>query len=74
MACEICGCPKVRWLCVRVVAEEFRCTPKAVRRLILKGEIDGVRFGKDWRIDHESLDEYVKRESVRFPSERKPPG
>jgi excisionase family DNA binding protein len=51
---------------VRTVAEQFKCTPKVVRRLIREGEIDGLRFGGDWRVDHQSLDEYVRKESVRF--------
>ena len=66
MACRICGCPEERWLRVSTVAEQFGCDPKSVRRLIKKGEIDGVRFGWEWRVDHESLDQYVRRDSVRF--------
>jgi len=66
MACPICGCPEVRWLRVSTVARQFGCDPKRVRRLIKRGDIDGVRFGRQWRVDHESLDEYVRRDSVRF--------
>ena len=66
MECLVCGCPKLRWLTVRAVAQRFKCTPKLVRRLIKNGEIEGVRIGNRWRIDHQSLDDYVCRESVRF--------
>ncbi len=66
MVCEICGCPSARWLRVSTVARHFKCSPKKVRRLIKRGEIDGVRFGGEWRVDHESLDEYVRKDSVRF--------
>ncbi len=66
MACKICGCPEVRWLRVSTVAAQFKCDPKRVRRMIKRGDIDGVRFGGQWRVDHRSLDEYVRRDSVRF--------
>ncbi len=66
MACPICGCPQQRWLRVATVAEQFGRDPKSVRRLIKKGLIEGVRFGRQWRIDHESLDEFVRTYSVRF--------
>jgi len=64
--CEICGCPKDKWLPVTLVARRFRCTPKKVRRLIKSGELDGVRFGGVWRVDHQSLDDYILRDSIRF--------
>jgi len=66
MACQICGCPEVRWLRVSTVAEQFKCSSKVVRRLVRTGAVEGVRFGGDWRVDHQSLDDYVRRESVRF--------
>lgn len=66
MVCEICGCPTARWLRVGTVARQFKCSAKKVRRLIKRGELDGVRFGGQWRVDHESLDEYVREDSVRF--------
>ncbi|MFO7955886.1 MAG: helix-turn-helix domain-containing protein [Candidatus Brocadiia bacterium] len=66
MACEICGCPEERWLRVSTVARQFRCSTKRVRRLIKRGEIDGVLFGGEWRVDHRSLDDYVRKDSVRF--------
>ena len=66
MACEICGCPEVRWLRTATVAAQLECNPRTVRRMILRGEVDGVRFGGEWRVDHESLDNYVSKDSVRF--------
>ncbi|MHC5034101.1 MAG: helix-turn-helix domain-containing protein [Planctomycetota bacterium] len=71
MNCEMCGCPAVKWLRVGTVARQFECSPKLVRRLIKRGEIEGVRFGGEWRIDHASLDDYVRKDSVRFSV---PPG
>ena len=69
MACKICGCPPVRWLRVRTVARQFGCSAKQVRRLIKRGEIDGVLFGGQWRVDHQTLDEYVRKDSVRFSAQ-----
>ncbi len=66
MPCRICGCPEVRWLTVATVARQFKCSRKLVRRLIKTGEIEGVMFGGIWRVDHASLDDYVRKDSVRF--------
>jgi excisionase family DNA binding protein len=65
MACKICGCPEVRWLRVGTVAEQFKCSRKLVRRLLKAGQIEGVLFGGEWRIDHQSLDDYVLKDSLR---------
>ena len=66
--CPMCGCPAVRWLRVGTVARQFGVSEKRVRRLLKAGAVDGVLFGGQWRIDHESLDHYVVRDSVRFVS------
>jgi len=66
MLCEVCGCPAGRWLSVGVIATHFRCSRKRVRRLIKMGELDAMMVGREWRVDHESLDRLVRRQSVRF--------
>jgi len=63
--CDICGCPPVRWLRVRTVAGQFGCSAKKVRRMLKSGELEGVLLGGEWRIDHQALDEYICRDSVR---------
>ena len=63
MDCKICGCPDARWLRVRTVARQFRCSAKKVRRLILRGELEGLRLGGEWRVDHLSLDRFVQQHS-----------
>jgi excisionase family DNA binding protein len=65
MPCEICGCPDAKWLRVSTVAQNFKMSTKKVRRLIKRGEIEAVRFGGEWRIDHDFLDRYVREEIVR---------
>ncbi len=67
MACRICGCPEKRWLTVQQVAHQFKCSPKRVRRLIKSGRFDAVKLVREWRIDHRSLDAYVRRDSVGMP-------
>ena len=64
MRCETCGCPEGRWLRVRTVAQHFGCDPKKVRRLIHMGELEALRFGREWRVDHASLDRLVRRHSL----------
>ena len=64
MACPICGCPDVRWVRVSTVAQQFGCSEKKVRRMIKKGELEGVQFGREWRVDHRSLDRLVAGEAV----------
>jgi excisionase family DNA binding protein len=63
--CPTCGCPQTKWLHVRTVARQFRCTTRTVLRMIERGEIDATRFGRCWRIDHDSLDHYVQHGAAR---------
>lgn len=69
MICKVCGCPGTRWLRVRTVAERFGCSPKKIRRLILSGEMDAVRLGREWRIDHASVDRLVRAWSLEGQAE-----
>lgn len=61
--CSLCGCPPLVCLRVEQVAEVFAVAPMTVRRLIYSGAISARRIGRDWRIDHASLDAYVQRHS-----------
>ncbi len=66
MECAVCGCSQARWLRVNTVARAFSCSPKSVRRLLKRGELAGVRFGGEWRVDHRSLDAYIEANRVGF--------
>ena len=66
MACPVCGCPQVKWLRTATVARQFGCSRRTVLRMIERGEVDGVRFGRSWRVEHSSLDDYVRRDSRRM--------
>jgi excisionase family DNA binding protein len=67
MPCKICGCPEARWLRVSTVAEQFRCSAKKICRMLKQGDIEGVQFGREWRVDHASLDAYVRKDSTQCP-------
>ena len=64
MRCEVCGCPKVRWLRVSTVAQHFDCSSKKLRRLLKSGALEGVQIGREWRVDHESVDRLVRNYSL----------
>jgi len=64
MGCPICGCPQVRWLRISTVARHFGCSAKKVRRLLKEGALEGVRLGREWRVDHNSLDRLVRQYSL----------
>jgi len=48
-----------RWVTIKVVMEALQLKDEAVRRLILSGEIYGKKVGKEWRIDLESIEEFL---------------
>jgi excisionase family DNA binding protein len=65
MTCPTCGCPSTSWLRVSTVARQFGCTPRTVLRMIERGDIDAVPFGRGWRVDHRSLDDFLRQGTVR---------
>lgn len=38
-------------------------TIRRVRQLIETGKLKAVKFGRDWQVDKESLEEYIKKRS-----------
>jgi excisionase family DNA binding protein len=51
--------PKQPLLTVSDVAEWFQVSEAQVRHLLHCGEIPAVRFGRDWRFSHDSLERWV---------------
>ena len=43
------------YMTVREVAEELRCSPLTVYRLIASGRLAAVRLGRDLRVSREAL-------------------
>ncbi len=48
-------------LTIREVADQLGLAPKTVRKLIHGGQLRGVRLGRQWRVDEDELDLFVKR-------------
>lgn len=61
MICPVCGCPKQRkWLRVQTIARVLGCCPRTIRRMIQRGELDACKVGRDWRVEHWSLDAHIR--------------
>jgi excisionase family DNA binding protein len=48
-------------LTVRETARQLAVAPKTVRKLIKIGSLRGIRIGREWRVDQDDLDLFVKR-------------
>jgi len=48
---------------VKTVADQFALSTKKVRRLIKSGTLQGVQVGREWRIDHASVDRIVQQQA-----------
>jgi excisionase family DNA binding protein len=62
--CPTCGCPCDPWLTVKEVAAALRVSKQTVRRLLASGDLAATRFGRAWRVKHESLDDYLEAENL----------
>jgi excisionase family DNA binding protein len=51
-------------LTVREVADQLSLAPKTVRRLILSGQLRGVKLGREYRVDQDELDVFVQRRTI----------
>lgn len=45
-----------RWITIEKAGEALQMKPETVRRLILSGDIYGVKIGKEWRVDLETIE------------------
>ena len=50
-------------LSLEEVAYRLNVSVQTVRRLILNGELRGVKVGKQWRVRPEDLEDYIRRAS-----------
>ena len=60
--CPICGCRDGKWLRVRSVSEMLEVPMRTVQSWIQDGKLQAVRVGRQYRIVHESLDDFLRRE------------
>ncbi|MGB7962866.1 MAG: helix-turn-helix domain-containing protein [Propionicimonas sp.] len=51
----------VKFLKVNEVAELLRVSRMSVYRLIHAGELEAVRFGRNFRVPEAAVDEYLRR-------------
>lgn len=49
-----------RWITIEKAGEALTMKPEAVRRLILAGDIYGVKVGKEWRVDLETIERLLE--------------
>jgi excisionase family DNA binding protein len=56
-------------LTLRQVADELKCHPVTVRNLIKRGNLEGFRIGRRWRVTREALTRFT--ESRRWSNEER---
>lgn len=49
------------WFTCKEVAEHWRLSCNTVNRMVRRGELEAVRFGKTWRIPAEAVRRYESR-------------
>ena len=49
-----------KYLTPKEIAEQMRCSPLTVRRLVQSGELVGVQFGAGIRVTEDDLTAYLK--------------
>jgi excisionase family DNA binding protein len=49
------------WITTNEAAQISGYQPAHVRLLIRRGEVNGMKWGRDWMISRESLESYLKR-------------
>jgi excisionase family DNA binding protein len=54
----------VNLVTIRDAATQLGFAPKTVRKFIHSGQLRGVRIGREWRVDQEELDLFVKRRTI----------
>jgi excisionase family DNA binding protein len=46
------------------IAAELGLAPKTIRALIKRGELRGVRFGRQWRVDSDELAVFIRKRTT----------
>ena len=59
---------------VSEVSEFTRSSPASIRRMVREGLLDGVRWGIEIRIPHDSLMRYVEAHPAKLPAAARHPG
>ena len=64
--------PAMALLSISEAAESYPLSAVHIRNLVAAGTIRGVKFGRTWTVDDESLRDYLAVEHKRGPKPTKP--
>ena len=53
------------------VMEKWKVSNDTISLLIKKGELQGIKMGRDWRFTQDQLDSYLEKRTVGFPKRKK---
>lgn len=51
-------------LTIREAADQLGLAPKTVRKLILSRQLRGIKLGREYRVDQDELDVFVRRRTI----------
>jgi len=54
-----------RFLSTQEIADILNVSPRYVTLLIKRGELKGYKVGREWRIEEEELEEFLRRRFMR---------
>ena len=57
-------------LTVAQVAGTLHVSESTVRRMLLRGEMEAIRFGKIYRVRRSAFREYCESHQIRIPNQR----
>ena len=52
-----------KWLSVKEIADSMGLHPRTVQRLLIRGELQGHKFGNQWRVPLRSFEAYLNKTS-----------
>ena len=59
------GARKSNLMTIEEVAEYLRVHPSTVYRLVRQGALPAVKIGKQWRVDRETLAQWLREKATR---------
>jgi excisionase family DNA binding protein len=62
---ETQGCDEMRYIKPKTIASWMDVSLDTVNALVIKGELEGVKFGAHWRIKLKSFLDYLERHSCK---------
>ncbi len=56
---------KIYYLTLKEAADLLMVSPVTVSRLIKNGQLEAYRFGRQFRISKEALEQYIKQQRIK---------